>query len=146
MTRIRLNKDEIRYMTLFESLTGATVKDCVQDDNMMCFLIKEGDMGLAIGKGGANIGRVRNAIGKSIFVIEFADDAKNFIKNLFQPVKVKNIRLNKTSNEKIATIEIARQDRRKIMGPNGNKINIAKQLAKRHFTIDNIQVQVVQNG
>lgn len=143
MTKIRLTSDEIKYMILFESLTGATVKDCVRGTNAMGFVIKKGDMGLAIGRGGANIEKVRDVIGKSVWVVEFSDDVENFIKNLFQPIKVKRVRINNKENKRTAIIEVARRDKRNVVGHEGNRINIAKQLAKRHTNIDDINIQVV---
>ena len=54
---IRFTGREMRYIALFESITGATAKDCIVDDelNRIIFIVKEGDIGAAIGKGGKNI-------------------------------------------------------------------------------------------
>lgn len=141
MTKIRLGTDDIKYITLFESLTGATVKDCVQQEFAMGFLIKKGEMGLAIGKGGSNVEKVKNMVGKSVVLIEFDSNEQNFIKNLFQPVKIKEVRFNNKKNEKTAIIAVSKRDRSKVIGHNGARIHIAKQLAKRHFMIDDISVQ-----
>ncbi|MDH5794590.1 MAG: KH domain-containing protein, partial [Candidatus Bathyarchaeota archaeon] len=42
----------MRHIALFESITGATVRDCVIDENFdrIIFVIKEGDVGIAIGR------------------------------------------------------------------------------------------------
>lgn len=50
MSKIRLGTDEIQLMNLFERITGAKVKDMVQDEGVICFLVGKEDMGLAIGK------------------------------------------------------------------------------------------------
>ena len=54
---IKFNAHEIRFIALFESMTGAMVKDCILDDEnaKVTFVVKNGDMGLAIGKGGINV-------------------------------------------------------------------------------------------
>ena len=54
---IKLSANEIRYIALFENITGAMVKDCIIDDEhgKVTFVVKNGDMGLAIGKKGSNI-------------------------------------------------------------------------------------------
>ena len=54
---IRITTREMRYIALFENITGATVKDCIVDDvlNRIIFIIKKGDVGMAIGRKGKNI-------------------------------------------------------------------------------------------
>ena len=49
---IKFSANEIRYIALFENMTGAMVKDCIIDDEhgKVTFVVKNGDMGLAIGK------------------------------------------------------------------------------------------------
>jgi N utilization substance protein A len=143
MGKIRLGSDDIKYITLFETLTGARVKDCIQVENAMGFLVDKGDMGLAIGKNGANIEKVRTALGRIVFVAEFAEDAGDFVKNMFSPVKIKNVRIRETSEEKVADIDVARGDRKRVIGQEGIRIKIAKELSKRHYNIDNINIKVV---
>ncbi len=142
MGKIRLSNEEIKYITLFETLTGATVKDCIRMQNVMAFLIKKGNMGLAIGRNGSNIEKVRKVTGKSIIVMEFSDNIEKFIENLFHPVKIKEVVIKKEGNGKVADIKVRKLDRKKIIGHNGMRIKIAKKLAKRHYNIDNINVKV----
>ena len=54
---IKFTANEIRYIALFENMTGAMVKDCIIDDEngKVTFVVKNGDMGLAIGKKGQNV-------------------------------------------------------------------------------------------
>lgn len=141
MGKIRLKPDEIKYITLFETLTGATIKDCIHGEDAMCFLVKKGDMGRAIGKSGSNIERVKKVVGKGVWIMEFSDDLNNFIKNLFHPIKIKHVRVHNINNETVV-IEINKRDRKMVVGHNGNRIKIAKRLVKRHFGINDIQLRV----
>ena len=65
MARIKYNIDVMKYMSLFESLTGAKIKDCIVNDTII-FIVHENEMGKAIGKHGSNIKRVENALKKKI--------------------------------------------------------------------------------
>ena len=69
---IKFNANEIRYIALFESMTGAMVKDCIIDDELskVTFVVKNGDMGLAIGKGGSTVTKVKRAVDKGVEIIE----------------------------------------------------------------------------
>ena len=55
-TGIKFTSVEMRYIALFQSITGATVNDCIVDDdlNRIIFVVKEGSIGMAIGKKGKN--------------------------------------------------------------------------------------------
>jgi len=130
-------------MTIFENLTGAGIKDCVQMENVMGFLVNRGDMGLAIGKSGSNIEKVKKAIGKEIVVMEFSDDVNEFIRNLFQPIKVRQVRIHNSENERVAIVEVNRSDRKKVIGHSGNRIKIVKGLAKRHQGINDIRIKAL---
>lgn len=142
MARIRLSTEEIKYMNLFESMTGASVEDCVQEEDSIGFIVKKGDMGLAIGKGGANIERVKSAIRKGVWVMEGADQVDEFIRNMFSPTKIRNVRMS-PGPEKVLTLEVSRKDASRVIGQNGGRIKIAKKLAERHFDVDDIKVKSI---
>jgi len=53
----------MQYISLFESITGAKVKDCVMDEKLT-FIVHPNEAGRAIGKNGINIKRVANVLKK----------------------------------------------------------------------------------
>ncbi|MDF2767475.1 MAG: archaeal NusA family domain containing protein [Nitrososphaeraceae archaeon] len=59
--KIKLTSDELRLMSLFQSITSATARDCIFDERMdrVIFIVHKGHMGLAIGKGGSTIKKLR---------------------------------------------------------------------------------------
>ena len=69
---IKFSANEIRYIALFENMTGAMVKDCIIDDEhgKVTFVVKNGDMGLAIGKKGSSVSKVQRAVDKGVEIIE----------------------------------------------------------------------------
>ena len=54
---IKLSTDQMRLMSLFQNITKATARDCVEDEkqNRIIFVVNEGKMGAAIGKGVSHI-------------------------------------------------------------------------------------------
>ncbi|MBI5253082.1 MAG: NusA-like transcription termination signal-binding factor [Euryarchaeota archaeon] len=130
---MKLSAGEIGYIALFEKITGATAKDCITDEeeNKILFVVKKGDMGLAIGKKGANIQRVRQAIGKKIEVIEYSEDPVEFVKNIFHPLRVNNVSISNN----VARVDL--DDRDKVVIGRRN-IQKAKMLAERHHNISSI--------
>lgn len=84
---------ERRYIEELRILTKATALDCVIDDRFdrVIYVIRQGDMGLAIGKKGDNIKRLQNVLGKRIEMVEHAENLENFITNIFKPAEVTGI-------------------------------------------------------
>ncbi len=137
---VKLSSESIRYLTLFESITGASVKDCMIQDDRIIFVVKKGDMGVAIGKGGINIERAKELIGKKIEVVEHSDNPEEFIVNIFKPIKVK-VKIIKKGDKKIAHVNVDPQYKGLAIGKGGKNINKAKELAKRHHDIEDIIVK-----
>ena len=141
---VKLSTNEIRYIALFESMTGAMVKDCLVDDEngKLTFLVKKGDMGLAIGKRGSTVAKVQKTVDKGVEVIEHSDDPVEFITNLMAPAKIRSIRiLQKENGEKIATLETDSKNKRVAIGKAGQNIEKARLLAKRQHNINNIIIK-----
>jgi len=65
-TGIKITADEMRYIALFENVSGASVKDCIIDEEggRAIFIVNPGQVGVAIGKGGRNIHTLERMTGK----------------------------------------------------------------------------------
>jgi len=139
---IKLTSDEMRYITLFEGMTGARVHDCVIDEseNRIIFVVKKGDIGIAIGERGDKIRKIRQAIGKSIKVIEYSDDITEFLKNTFVPAEIKNINVVEHDGKRVAIMTVEKQERGIVIGTKGRKIQNAKKLAHRYYGIHDILI------
>ena len=139
---VKLGTEEIRYIGLFESLTGATVMDCiVEDEGRVVYVVKEGEVGLAVGKSGANIQRVRELIGKSVEVIEYSDNPALFVKNILRPAQVRSAHVSqRKGNKSVVMLDIPKKDRGLAIGKEGKNILRAKHLMKRHHNIDDVMI------
>jgi len=137
---VKLSTESIRFLTLFESLTGASVKDCIVEDDRVIFVVKKGDMGLAIGKGGINIEKAKELIGKKIEVVEHSDDVVEFITNIFKPIRV-TAKLMEKDGKKVAVVTVNPQYKGLVIGKGGKNINKAKELVRRHHDIEDIVVK-----
>ncbi len=137
MVVAKLTADEMWYVTTFEDVTGATVKDCIGGPEEIIFVVKKGDMGLAIGKKGANINRVRKALNKKIGVIEHSDDPVEFVKKLFHSFRVEDGQIDSV-NSKVVRIHIDERDKRMAIGIRGKNLNKMKMFAKRYHGIEDV--------
>ncbi|ATZ60706.2 MAG: NusA-like transcription termination signal-binding factor [Methanosarcinales archaeon Met12] len=143
MSKVKLTSEGMRYIALLESLTGAVTRDCVidEDNTRVIFVIKKGEMGIAIGKKGCNINRVKKAIGKHIEIVEYSEDADEFIRNSFLPATIQKMSIRNEDGKRLAYVEILPNDKGIVIGRNGRNIQKARILAERHHGIDDIVIQ-----
>ncbi len=138
---IKLTGDEMRYIALFENVTGATARDCVIDEkgDRVIFVVKPGDIGLAIGKRGSRIQLLHRMIAKDVEVVEYAEAPVAFIKNSLSPAKVREVRITeKPDGRRIAIASIEPRDKGVAIGKNGRNAEKTRLFAKRYFQIDDV--------
>ena len=143
MPEIKLTPDEMRYIALFQDITGAVVKDCIvdNDENRIIFLVRPGDMGLAIGKNGINIKRIRKIIGKNIEVVEFSNKLEELAKNALAPARVRSVKVvSRHDGKKIVYVNVDPRDKGIAIGKAGRNVARARLILKRYFDIDSVFV------
>ena len=140
---IRLTSDEMQYIALFERVTGATVKDCIVDDdsNRVLFVVNMGEVGLAVGRGGSNVRLLEKMMRKTVDIVEYADVPIDFIRRSLSPARVREIRITeKPDGRKIAIVTVDPKYKGIAIGRNGRTAERSRFLAKRYFQIDNVVI------
>jgi len=136
LSKIKYSSDIMQYISMFESLTGAKVKDCIVNDAIF-FIVHENEMGRAIGKQGSNIKRVENTLKKKIKLAEFNSDVKQFVGNLIYPLKAKEIK----EEEGIVTIYGSdMKTKGMLIGRDRHNIKLVNDIVKRHFKVEEVKV------
>ena len=146
---IKLTTDELRLMSLFQSVTSATARDCILDEKMdrVIFVVNKGQMGLAIGKGGSTIKQLQNVVAKKIELVEFSDDAAEFIRNMLNAEMVNDVRISDRSDgSKQAVVTVDQRKKGAVVGREGRNAEKARLLAKRYFQITNVQIVSPDQG
>ncbi|UGV39884.1 NusA-like transcription termination signal-binding factor [Methanococcoides orientis] len=138
MSEIRLSTECVRYIALFESMTDASIKDCIIDDGRVIYVVNTGDMGAAIGKRGDNINRVKRSVDKHIELIEYSDEPVTFIKNAFGTVSIKSVKISSKGDKKIAYVDVSASEKGLAIGRNGSNIEKVKMVVSRHHDIDDV--------
>jgi N utilization substance protein A len=130
-------------MSLFQSVTSATARDCIVDDKMerVIFVVNKGQMGLAIGKGGSTIKQLQNVVARKVELVEFSDDPSEFIRNMLNPDMVNEIRISdRNDGTKQAIVVVDQKKKGAVVGREGRNAEKARLLAKRYFQISNILI------
>ncbi len=140
---IKLTSDQLRLMSLFQNVTGATARDCVEDEkqNRVIFVVNSGKMGLAIGKGGSHIKSLQNMVKKNVELVEFDEDPAKFLRNMLNSKLVSEVKLNeRPDGSKQAIVIVDPRKKGIVVGREGRNAEKARLLAKRYFGITSVLI------
>jgi transcription termination/antitermination protein NusA len=128
---------ERRYIEELRILTKSTALDCVIDERFdrIIYVIKKGDMGLAIGKKGENIKKMQRVLGRRIEMVEYAEDPDTFIANIFKPAEVTGIERN-ADNKRVNIRVKKRSDLGIAIGKGGSNIEKGRMLCRRFLDLE----------
>jgi N utilization substance protein A len=125
---------ERRYIEELRILTKATALDCIIDEKFerVIYIIRQGDMGFAIGKKGENIRRMQNVLGKRIEMVEYSGDRDEFIANIFRPVPIARIEKGRESGNLVVYL-MKQSDLGTAIGKKGANIEKARLLVRKFW-------------
>jgi transcription termination/antitermination protein NusA len=141
--KIKLTSDELRLISLFQSITSATARDCIVDEKMerVIFIVNKGQMGLAIGKGGTTIRQLQNVVAKKVELVEYSDDPPEFIRNILNSDMINEVKMNeRVDGTKQAVVIVDAKKKGVVVGREGRNAEKARLLAKRYFQISNVLI------
>ena len=140
---IKLTTDEMRLMSLFQSITKVTARDCLNDQkyDRLIFVVNEGKMGLAIGKNGSNIKSLQNVLKRNVELVEFFNDPSEFLKHVFNPKLINEIKLTERADGSSQAVVLVDSNKKGlVVGREGRNAERARLLAKRYFDISNVLI------
>ena len=137
MGRLKLDTDTLGLGTIMERITRTRVKDCFKEEDTVYFVVGSGELGKAVGKGGSNIRKVQEELGKKIKVIEFRSNIADFVKNIIYPLKVEQV----IEEEGIVKIkERSKKTKSLLIGRGGKNLKLINRAVKRFFNVSDVIV------
>jgi N utilization substance protein A len=128
----------MQVMSLFEIVSGVTPKDCMVTDQMIVFVVGEGKIARAVGKGGANIRNLEAKLRKKIKVVEHSSDLLQFIKNVVAPLGVSEL------SEEDGVVTLIAKDlktRGLLIGRSASNLRFFESIVKRFYPINELKVK-----
>lgn len=127
------DNNTLMVITAFENITGTEVRDCICSD-IIYFLVNPGKIAMTIGKNGNNIKTAEKMLGKPIKVFEWAEDEREFLKNMVSRAQKIDLRDEK------ATVTINQEDRGAVIGREGSNIKTIRELLVRNSNIKELKI------
>lgn len=126
----------LQFMTLFEQVTHAALKDCIIADDVIVFIVEPGEIAKAIGKGGQNARFLEKKTGKRVRIVEYHNDLLTFINNLAYPVVLKDAR----EQDGIVVLQADMTGRGQLIGRSATNLRLMESIVKRYFPIKEIKI------
>ena len=137
--KIKYDMQTIQWMSLFEKITRARLKDCFTHNNKLCFLVEEGQLRKALGPQKKNLIRLESLLNRKLKIIEYKDDLLKFIVNVFAPLKVAKI---EETEEGVVTITGPDQKTKGLMiGARAQNLRNYEQIVQKYYpTLKEIKI------
>ena len=136
---MKIGQQEILLMNAFSSLTNVNAKDCVVSGKNVVFVVREQEVGKAIGKKGETIKKMSNKLNKRIEIFAYTKEAKGFLEKAFKDINFEKIELKEEDGKKIIEIEANPENRRKLLSQ-ARKLKKIKELLERNYNVFDIKI------
>lgn len=140
MATVTYDTENIRAMNLFESITGVEVRDVILKEDEAYFVVPDGKAGMAIGKGGKVVNKVQNKLDKDVKIYEYSDNLGKFLNNLV-PADLRGVDIDDEGDSKTVEISVSRDNKGRVVGKNGNKIDSIREVLERTHGVDEVTVE-----
>ncbi len=136
--KIKYDLNLMKFMSFFEGLTKARLKDCFIDKNsLLVFVVEENQIAKAIGKNGVNVKKIKEKLNRKIKIVEFNPYLEMFIANVIRPLIGKEI---KVDDKTVTIVGPDTKTKGLLIGRNGQNLRNYEETVKRYFDIKEIKV------
>ena len=139
MTKIAFSNEIIQYINMTSNILKIDVIDCMVTEDKLIFIVKKGQLGIAIGSKAKNLEKLKRLFKKNIKFVEFDENKERFILNLCKPYKINKITLDGSGESIVAKVDVVTSDKSKIIGRGGRNIDI---IQSRMFRSRNLAIFV----
>lgn len=127
---MKYDLETIKYINLFENLTGTHVKECLLNKEKLILIVKAEEIKKAIGKNGFNIKKFENITNKRLKVVAYSDDPILFVKSFIAPIIAKQIELE---DDVISIHVVGISEKGLLIGRDRKNLEILKSVVKRYY-------------
>lgn len=140
MAEITLSNETVQFISMATKYSGASIRDCIVEEDRVIFIVEKGQLGIAIGSKAKNLEKLRFLFKKSVKFVEFDEDKVRFVQNLCKPYEVTKVSLEGDESASVVRVEVNPRDKSKLIGKGGRNINMIRKLAQRHHPIKDVQI------
>ncbi|KJE49435.1 MULTISPECIES: NusA-like transcription termination signal-binding factor [Acidiplasma] len=141
MNEITLDNTTLGYIKLFESYTKTNVYECLENEEMVLFVVGERKLAEIFKKHEKIITDLKDKINKRILMAEYSPDLLTFVHNLFFRYDVKEIDLIWKDNATNVFVSIAPENIGRAIGKESRNVKLMRDAIARYFKIKNVIIK-----
>ena len=96
MSSQTIDMQGIRYLNLFEKITGVRTKSCFPYNNYIVFAVPSSQMSRAIGEQGSNVKKIVSILGRRIKIVSLPREnreIRRFVSEIVSPITFKDLQI-----------------------------------------------------
>jgi len=132
---IKLVNTQLKYVVIFEDITGAKVKDCIETPEKLIFIVEEHYLQFALQPKKLDV--VKNMLKKNIEIIHYSKDVCKFVANIFHNCNVKDVKMD---NNNTIYVYVDKIDKPKAIGKNSKNLYFARELVAKYHKASKIVI------
>lgn len=141
MKEMTVDNRMMGYIALFEKLGRVELKECLENEDMVLFLVGERKLAELFKRNSNIIAELKERINKHILVAETSRDLLTFVKNLFYRFGVREIYLNWKQGQIDILVGVEQSEIGKAIGKEGRNIKLMKEAVSRFYNIKSLNIK-----
>ncbi len=141
MADIVIDNKIMGYMQLFERLTGIEAQECLENEDMILFIVGERKLSKLFKFRPDSIGDLKNRTNKRIVIAEYSRDILGFTRNLFFRFGVKEININWREGNISIQVGLNTSDIGKVIGKEGRNVKLFRETLSRNFNVKSVTIK-----
>ncbi len=141
MKEITIDNKLMGYIALFERLSRTDVRECLENEDMVLFLVGEHKLGEMFKRNPNIMSELKEKINKHLLVAEVSRDLLSMVRNLYHRFGVKEIHITWKADQTEIVVSVEQNDVGKAIGKEGRNIKLFREALSRYFNIKSLSIK-----
>jgi N utilization substance protein A len=141
MKEITIDNKIMGYISLFEKVAHVEVKECVENEDMILFIVGERKLQEIFKRNENAISVIRERTNKHVLIAEQSRDLLTFVRNIFFRFGVREIIVNWKEGQTDVLVGVNQTDVGKAIGKEGRNIKLFREAIIRSFNVRSVNIK-----
>ena len=141
MKEITIDNKIMGYISLFEKVAHVEVKECIENEDMILFIVGERRLQEIFKRNENAISVIRERTGKHVLIAEQSRDLLTFVRNIFFRFGVREVIVNWKEGQTDVLVGVNQSDVGKAIGKEGRNIKLFREAIIRSFNVRSVNIK-----